>query len=416
MRRFLPFLFAIVLATAAGCSDPDRASSQGNSGGTVAATGRSEQAAQVTFTGGYETDERDHGRPVVLIAAGLGVTPEVFREAFSGVTPSRNGPPSGAEARANKKALMDALGKHGVTNERLDEVSDHYRYRREAGEMWRHTPAMATAVIEGGKVTSFNITHAGSGYTTAPAIQVSGHAGLDAKATIEFSSDFAKNGRVASITIVDSEDAPDQSPSTPSAAATTAADSLSLERQDGVRKIYPILQAYDWSHKDVAAFKHFHDLDKPPVPLITFCYDDAETYKILSKAALEARGDSLDALMAEAQKNIDAYEAEWETTSDYMLTASGRDFSAEKMLCKAFVVDAQKMLNAKQVLIAAPRRTVLYAANAEMSDEQMEEFRVLLAHTLADESYGNELISPLAFRYEDGELVGAVVLSEKADD
>ena len=43
----------------------------------------------IKFSGGHETDRRDGGRPVVLVAAGLGVSPELFREAFRGVTPAR---------------------------------------------------------------------------------------------------------------------------------------------------------------------------------------------------------------------------------------------------------------------------------------------------------------------------------------
>src|SRR5437016_5075268 len=78
----------------------------------------------VVFNGGHDTDPRDHGRPVVLIAAALGVKPEVFREAFSHVHPAGpgSGGPTDAEARKNKAALMSALGKYGITNDRLDTV------------------------------------------------------------------------------------------------------------------------------------------------------------------------------------------------------------------------------------------------------------------------------------------------------
>jgi hypothetical protein len=38
-----------------------------------------------------------------------------------------SGGPTGEEARANKAALMSALGKYRGTNERLDEVSNRYR-------------------------------------------------------------------------------------------------------------------------------------------------------------------------------------------------------------------------------------------------------------------------------------------------
>lgn len=63
---------------------------------------------------------------MVLIAAALGVKDENFREAFSHV--HRAGPcssgPTDAEARQNKAALMSALGKYGITDERLDAVSN----------------------------------------------------------------------------------------------------------------------------------------------------------------------------------------------------------------------------------------------------------------------------------------------------
>src|SRR3954468_3700422 len=99
-----------------------------------------ETKVPVTFSGGHETDPRDHGRPVVLIAAALKVRPEVFRQAFSGVTPARGRRPTGDEQRRNKDALLKVLAPYHVSNERLDEVSDYYRYRPEKGELWPTKP------------------------------------------------------------------------------------------------------------------------------------------------------------------------------------------------------------------------------------------------------------------------------------
>src|SRR3954464_1418244 len=88
-----------------------------------------ETKVPVTFSGGHETDPRDHGRPVVLIAAALGLMPDVFRDAFSRVRPARDGrDPEPAQVRQNKAVLLDALEKYGITNEQLDRVSDYYRY------------------------------------------------------------------------------------------------------------------------------------------------------------------------------------------------------------------------------------------------------------------------------------------------
>lgn len=153
------------------------------------------------FNGGYETDPRDHGRPVKLIAAALGVEAQVFRDAFSNVNPAQNGAPTEARARTNKKVLLDALSKHGVTNERLDEVSNYYRYQPGRGNLWKHTPASATAIIKEGKVTGFEITNAGSGYLTPPTVTVAGHPDLRVKATLEFSKEFRTNGSIKSLTI-----------------------------------------------------------------------------------------------------------------------------------------------------------------------------------------------------------------------
>jgi hypothetical protein len=49
------------------------------------------RTVRVTITGGYATDPRDNGRPVRLVAGALGVPPDVFREAFSHVTPAPGG-------------------------------------------------------------------------------------------------------------------------------------------------------------------------------------------------------------------------------------------------------------------------------------------------------------------------------------
>ena len=194
MKSLLLLFVATLLANGMSCSHPDSGRR---------ANDESRETGHVRFNGGYETDPRDHGRPVVLIGSALGVSPDAFRDAFSGVNPATIGPPSPARARANKRVLMDALSKFGVTNERLDEVSNFYRYNRQAGEVWRRTPATATAIVKDGKVTGFNITNAGAGYTTAPTVTVVGFEDLQVEVNIEFSTNFSTNGRVASLTLVE---------------------------------------------------------------------------------------------------------------------------------------------------------------------------------------------------------------------
>jgi hypothetical protein len=164
--------------------------------------GKGTSQVPVTFSGGFEADRRDGGRPVGLIAAALGVSTDVFRQAFSGVTPAAGGrQPEAGQVRRNKNALLRVLGPYGITNDRLDEVSNYYRYRPGQGELWRHRPAAAVATIRDGMVTGFTITDPGAGYSSVPVISVHGtpSAALDVK--IKFGTDLESNGSIDAITI-----------------------------------------------------------------------------------------------------------------------------------------------------------------------------------------------------------------------
>ena len=153
----------------------------------------------VVFSGGHETDPRDHGRPVVLIAGALGVPPEVFRDAFSRVHPANpEKGPVPAEAQANKAALLATLQKYGVTNERLDQVSDYYRYVASRNKLWPTQPAIAYALMEKGKIVGYEIVNGGSGYSSTPVVSVPGFS-INAQAELAYGKSFEKNGSVRSI-------------------------------------------------------------------------------------------------------------------------------------------------------------------------------------------------------------------------
>ena len=168
---------------------------------TAAPTGSTR--VSVTFVGGYDTDPRDHGRPVALVAGALGVPPEVFRAAFTRVhpAPAGGGGPSEAQARDNKRVLMDALAPYGITNERLDAVSNQYRYARSRGERWPTRPTAAYATVENGRVTGFVVTDGGCGYNSPPTVAVPGANRVSGVVRLAFGPDFEKNGSVAAISL-----------------------------------------------------------------------------------------------------------------------------------------------------------------------------------------------------------------------
>jgi hypothetical protein len=166
------------------------------------ATSSNNSSYTVVISGGFDTDPQDHGRPVVLIAAALGVPTEVFREAFSGVTPAGAGSsgPSKEEAQQNKAALLKVLAPYGTTNDRLDEVSNYYRYNGVKGEVWKRT--LATATVTNGVVTGITITNPGAGYTSNPTVTVTGPTGkVTATAKLAYTKEFKTNGSISAITI-----------------------------------------------------------------------------------------------------------------------------------------------------------------------------------------------------------------------
>lgn len=158
-----------------------------------------EMTVPVEISGGHDIGKNDYGRPVVLIAAALDVKPDVFREAFSGVRPARGRGPTGEEARKNKAALMKVLAPKGVSNERLDEVSDYYRFQPQSGKIWTHKPAKAHAVIIDGQIDRIEVTEPGHGYCSAPKIVVPGYEQEKFEATLSFAKDLKKNGAIAAI-------------------------------------------------------------------------------------------------------------------------------------------------------------------------------------------------------------------------
>ncbi|HEY4328177.1 MAG TPA: hypothetical protein VGN88_00475 [Phycisphaerae bacterium] len=158
------------------------------------------RSAAAVISGGHETEGQDRGRPDILVAAGLGVPTEVFREAFSHVKPAPAGQqPDPQQVQLNKKALMDALGKYGVSNDRLDEVSNYYRYPPGDPKLWKHTEAAVKATVVNGKVVGFVVESGGAGYTTLPVVKVPGFEGLKVKVTLWYGKDLARNGSVEKV-------------------------------------------------------------------------------------------------------------------------------------------------------------------------------------------------------------------------
>ncbi|MCY9669761.1 hypothetical protein M5X11_33450 [Paenibacillus alginolyticus] len=129
-----------------------------------------------------------------------------FPSANSGYLPRNTNPERTAlsnralHMNSTPTSLHDAP--YGITNERLDEVSNYYRYNGRKSDTWQKTQATATATVTNGIVTGVTITNPGAGYSSNPTITVTGPNGtFTATATLAYTKDFKTNGSISAITI-----------------------------------------------------------------------------------------------------------------------------------------------------------------------------------------------------------------------
>lgn len=155
----------------------------------------------VVISGGHDTNPVDMGRPVSLIAGALNVPDEVFREAFSHVTPEDQGHLNPDTAQRNKAELLPRLEPYGVTNERLDEVTNYYRYPPQSTEIWPTEEANIIAKIQDGNIIGFDVIDGGAGYSSVPTVSVEGFGNVDVNIQVNYTQNFSTNGSIQSVTL-----------------------------------------------------------------------------------------------------------------------------------------------------------------------------------------------------------------------
>ena len=139
---------------------------------------------------------------MALVAAALNVPASVFREAFSRVRPAPAGEaPDPHQVTFNKQALLSSLSKFGVTNDRLDQVSNFYRYRPGQGSIWRSQAARILVTISGNKVTNINVVDAGAGYSSVPTLSVPGYPAIKLKCRLAMGTDLRTNGSLMGVSL-----------------------------------------------------------------------------------------------------------------------------------------------------------------------------------------------------------------------
>ena len=182
-----------------------------------------------------------------------------------------------------------------------------------------------------------------------------------------------------------------------------------------VYKIYPILKPGDWVGIKAGALKQtLLGTQENPELVVAFGYDAPSNFVFLMPDDLEGRDPNQ--ILKEAYDNLEKIESCFEVSdklNKQVLTASGNDFSSEKILCKSHMLKAHELLNAKELFVSIPRRRCMMVISKHADKELLNTFINLHKHAWEDESYGNAPILNALFVVIDGQIDGVIPFDKK---
>lgn len=178
--------------------------------------------------------------------------------------------------------------------------------------------------------------------------------------------------------------------------------------------LYPILKPGDWVGIKSGAVYQSLIGEKPNLDLVVgFGYDTDTNFVFLTYDQLK----TMDAhkTIETAYNNIQNYESVLKPSqllSSKILTASGKDFSSEKILDQGFMQEAHRLLDADQLVVSVPRRRCLMIAPKSIDKETTAAFINLHYNAFDDDSYGNAPVYENLLILENGKMVSYIDLSK----
>lgn len=184
------------------------------------------------------------------------------------------------------------------------------------------------------------------------------------------------------------------------------------------QKYFPILKNGDWAGLDKGAVHQpFIGQKEHPEVVISYALDEEKSYIFLNES--DKNSLDFDMVRKHAFDNLNSIEVTFDMSDDSenpMLFASGKPFSSEAILSSKQMQKAHKLLNAKQILVSIPRRTVLTAVSREADPDTLRKFIYFHNYTWEDDSYGNARITNDLFVLENGEIVGTIPMKASGSD
>ena len=182
--------------------------------------------------------------------------------------------------------------------------------------------------------------------------------------------------------------------------------------------LLPWLKEPAWMGRESVVARPLWRESSPYVPWVALGYDHSSSFEFLSKDELP-EGRSPGELESEAIRNLRERPASWQDLElDLggfrrlkMLVATD-DFTAERILDPAFLLEAQGALTASGLLVAIPRRGFLAGTALDSNVERVHTFGAVAA----TQFQGGESapVTPALFTVRNGQITGAVDVVARA--
>lgn len=175
--------------------------------------------------------------------------------------------------------------------------------------------------------------------------------------------------------------------------------------------IYPMIKDADWQGMNLAAKQPFVTIDGHLKLALVFAQDAGDRCQYITMDDLQKPG--IPENFERWQNNINEYPCEISLPQAFenrLITTSGKDFAAEKILSPAFLAEACRALNTDKLVISIARRRNLMITSYHEDFNFLEEFFWQHFRIWGKDKYGDEPITEMIFLANQHKVEYAVPL------
>lgn len=181
-------------------------------------------------------------------------------------------------------------------------------------------------------------------------------------------------------------------------------ESIARIKVGDIDKVYPVLKPGDWVGIKAGAIRETL-LGTPEAPILVagFAYNTPDNFTFLTAKDVAEKDTAR--IVETAYANLEMIPVKFTVVDQLggiLLTASGNDFSSEKIFSQTHMLKAHKLLNADELLVSIPRRRCMVVVSKNADQKLLDLFVVLHKKAWQEDDYGNAPIINALFLIKDG--------------